>query len=78
MPETSIHGFHVIYEDHDYPGIRYLRDDLDQREAKVFFDQARQRGSAQFESDGELNFTLAYHDGEYALSRRSGGGGGFF
>jgi hypothetical protein len=71
MPEkTNVHGFTVNYETNAYEGIRYLRDDLDFEEARVFFDQARLRGFAQFEDDQDRQYTLYYRDGIYTLARR--------
>lgn len=70
MQKTTIHGFSVSYEDNAAGGISHLRDDLDYNETKVFFDQARARGSAQFEDDEERQFTLTYQNGAYVLIRR--------
>lgn len=70
MQKTTIHGFSVNYEDNASGGVSHLRDDLDYNEAKVFFDQARTRGSAQFEDDEERQFTLACQNGAYTLIRR--------
>lgn len=69
---TTIHGCRVTYEQNAYDGIRYLRDDLETNEAKVFFDQAHLKGSAQFEDDAERQFTLLYDRGAaaYVLVRR--------
>lgn len=65
-----IHGFTVIFEQNAIEGIRYLRDDLDFNEARVFFDQARTKGSAQFEDDQDRQYTLFYKGGSYTLVRR--------
>lgn len=71
MPlKTIVHGFPVIYEENALAGISYLRDDLDYQEARVFFDQARQRGSANFEDDNDRQYTLSYKNGIYNLVRR--------
>lgn len=71
MPEkTFIHGFPVTYEENAEPGVRHLREDLDADEARVFFDQARLRGSAAFEDDGDRQFTLFHRAGAYILARR--------
>jgi len=71
MPEkTNIHGFNVIFEENAAEGVRYLRDDLDFEEARVFFDQARSRGSAEFEDDEDRQYTLFYRDNIYTLARR--------
>ena len=71
MPEkTIIHGYPVTHEKDVYEGVSYLRDDLDSSEAKVFFDQARARGSANFEDDEDRQFTLVYQNGVYNLIRR--------
>lgn len=68
--KTSVHGFTVAFEENVREGINYLRDDLDINEAKVFFDQARVRGSAQFEDDEDRQYTLFYQNGAYTLARR--------
>lgn len=70
ITKTTIHGFGVAYEENAREGIQYLRDDLDAREASVFFDQARQRGSAEFEDDEDRQYTLIYQNGSYVLTRR--------
>lgn len=70
MEKTTIHGFGVYYEKDAYAGITHLRDDLDFAEARVFFDQARSRGSANFEDDEDRQFTLSYRGGVYTLLRR--------
>jgi len=71
MPlKTIVHGFPLIYEENAKGGVIYLRDDLDFQEARVFFDQARQRGVAQFEDDADHQYTLSYKNGIYNLVRR--------
>lgn len=71
IPEkTIIHGHHVAYEKDAYEGVRYLKNDLDHKEAEVFFSQARMRGSVMFEDDKDRQFTLTYKDGVYSLTRR--------
>ncbi len=57
-------------EENAREGIGHLRDDLDSEEARVFFDQARQRGSAEFEDDEGRQYTLIYQNGSYILTRR--------
>jgi len=72
MNETYVHGFKVKYEDNAHNGLVYLRDHLDLKEAKVFFDQARIKKSAQFEDEYDKNYTLVYNpDRTYTLIRRS-------
>ena len=68
--KTSIRGRKVIYEKRAAKGIDYLRNDLDSAEARVFFDQARMRGSAPFEDDNDRQFTLIYKSSTYFLKRR--------
>lgn len=68
--KTSVHGFAVSFEENAREGINYLREDLDLNEAKVFFDQARVRGSAQFEDDEDRQYTLFYQSIGYVLARR--------
>lgn len=74
IEKIFIHGFPVKYEKEDNVanGVKYLRDDLQREEALVFFDGARMRGSAQFETDTEEQYTLTYaKDGSYTLIRRA-------
>lgn len=68
--KTDVHGFSVAYEQNALEGIRYLRDDLDFNEAKVFFDQARTKGIAEFEDDEDRQYTLFYKGESYTLVRR--------
>ena len=71
MKQISIHGYRTEYEDEDYNGVRYLLQDLQYEEVKVFFEQTRLHRSAQFEDDFEGQYTLDYNpDGTYALSSR--------
>lgn len=68
--ETSVHGFSTVYDENAYVGIEHLKDDLDYEEARVFFDQARQRGSAPFEDDDDRQYLLTHKNGKYFLKRR--------
>ena len=67
---AAVHGKKVAYEKNAYEGVKYLRDDLDSREAMVFFGAARRAGSAPFEDDDDRQFTLIYKSGTYTLIRR--------
>lgn len=68
--KINVHGFSVDCETNALEGARHLRDDLDFREAAVFFDQSRQKGSAPFEDDEDRQYTLFYKNGVYTLVRR--------
>ncbi len=68
--KTNVHGFPVTYEENAVEGVRYLRDDLDFEEARVFFDQARAKGFSQFEDDEDRQYSLFYQGGSYTLTRR--------
>lgn len=68
--KTTVHGYTVAYEENASPGTEHLRDDLSYAEAEVFFDQARSKGSAEFEDDEDRQFTLIYQNGSYVLVRR--------
>lgn len=73
LQKTTVHGYYVKYEQEDRVegGLRYLRDDLRREETMVFFDQAKAKSSAQFETDAEEQYTLTYStDGYYTLIRR--------
>lgn len=71
MKEIYIRNFKVGFEEDAINGVRYLLYDLDRDEAKVFFDQARQRKSAEFEDDKEGQYNLLYNpNGSYTLTKR--------
>lgn len=70
IKDIRLHGFRIQYEENAYDGIKYLRDELQLVEAKVFFDQARMKKFAEFEDRHDRQFTLTYHDGIYMLIRR--------
>jgi hypothetical protein len=61
MKEIYIHGLKVKYEDNERTGINYLLYDLDAKEAKVFFNEAKRNKYAEFEDDKEGQFTLSYN-----------------
>lgn len=72
----NIHGFTVTGDDAASKGMDYLDVDLQSEEARVFFNQARQTGSAKFEDDEERNFTLKYdrRTGHYSIEKRKASG----
>lgn len=70
IQKASIHGFPIVYDEKTKAGMEYLRDDLDFTEARVFFDAARAKGSANFEDDNDRQFTLAYQKGVFILMMR--------
>jgi len=71
IKKETIHGFWVTFEEELRDGVRYLRDDLQYKEAKTLFDAARLNGSAEFEDDYDRDWSLIYNrDGTYTLIRR--------
>lgn len=71
MKETYIHGYKVKYEDTAKSGADYLLYSLDLSEVKIFFDQARNKGKADFENNQGTNFTLDHNpDATYTIIRR--------
>ena len=62
-------GFYLNYPNTDeaYRVIKYLRDDLSNDETKVFFNQARVKGSAAFEDERERKYRIVYKSGTYSL-----------
>lgn len=67
--KTTIQGHVVSYEQNASRGIRYLTQMIDPKEAKVFFDQAYSRGSADFEDQMGVNYRLTLSGPEYQLIR---------
>jgi len=71
LSKTLVHGFKTYYSNDIKTGIDYLRYDLDYSEAKVFFNQARIYGRANFEDDDDRQYVLIYNsDGSYTLKKR--------
>lgn len=72
IKKEQIHGYWLIFEEELRDGVRYLRDDLQQKEAKTLFDAARLTGTAEFEDDQDRDWSLTYNrqDGTYTLIRR--------
>lgn len=70
--KERIYGFWLEFEEELRDGVRYLRDDLQYKEAKTLFDAARLRGEAEFEDDQDRDWTLIYNRqaGNYTLIRR--------
>ena len=65
--KTMIYGHTVEYEQNVSKGIRFLTRELDAQEAKVFFDQAYNHGSAVFEDHADCKYKLVHHGAEYQL-----------
>jgi len=67
-------GQYVKYDDQEENinyGINYLSYDLSPEESKVFFNEAKTKGQAQFEDHYHRNFTLIYNnDYTYTLLSR--------
>lgn len=70
VKKTTVHSFTVEYEEEAKEAIHFLQDELDYEEAKVFFDQAKLKRSAEFEDKYRHNYTLTYANGIYVLTRR--------
>jgi len=65
--KTTIKGHIVEHDDSVKAGIRYLIYEIDAEQAKVFFDQAYNHGSASFEDHMGYKFKLVHHGSEYQL-----------
>lgn len=67
----DVHGFTVLGDDAVDEGVSFLDFSLGYPEAKVFFDQARARGKAQFQDSQRRDYTLKYNgDGTYTVLKR--------
>jgi hypothetical protein len=67
--KTIIHGHTVEYDEKTSAGLRYLSRELDDEEAKVFFDEAYNYGHAVFEDHFGYKFKIIHHGGEYQLAK---------
>jgi len=74
VQKIYIGGYYVKYDDQERNisyGVYYLQYDLNAEELRVFLDQARSKGQAEFEDRAGRNFTLMYNnDGTYTLLSR--------
>ena len=71
----DVHGHKVLGDKKARDGINYLDHRLDYKEADVFFERARIKGSVQFEDDKGRNFTLKRNsDGTYTVEKRKSSG----
>lgn len=67
--KSTIHGRSVSTGADDDESRRYLRE-LDNDEAKVIFDQAKRRGTAEFEvrrNGTRENYSAGYKNGKYTV-----------
>ena len=65
--KIMIWGHTVSYDDSLHQGIYFLTHIINAQEAKVFFDEAFNYGSATFEDRMGYKFKLVHHGGEYQL-----------
>ncbi|MDI6739489.1 MAG: hypothetical protein QME74_03900, partial [Candidatus Edwardsbacteria bacterium] len=72
LHKQDVHGYQVYFEDDAKYGVEYLDHRIDYREAKVFFETAKNRGAAEFEDGEGRDFTLTYNrgPGNYTVARR--------
>lgn len=68
----NIDGRKVYYDAEHSGGMDYLMRHLDRKETKVFFDEAKRKGKANFEDGMGKNYTLDRNgDGTYTIVKRS-------
>ena len=65
--KVIINGHTVSYDDSLHAGIYFLTHIINAQEAKVFFDEAYNKGYAVFEDRLGYKFKLVHHGGEYQL-----------
>jgi hypothetical protein len=65
--KTTINGHIVSHDESVNAGIRYLLHLIEEKESRVFFDQAYSHGFAYFEDQMGYNYKLIHHGSEYQL-----------
>lgn len=77
--KRSIHGFPTYYADDAKEGANFLDYSLKYAEVKVFYQEAKAHGAADFEDAHDRNFTLQYNSGQgnYTITLRKEGSGWF-
>jgi hypothetical protein len=72
--EINLHGFNLKYDGETAQmGVHYLKDKIDESEAKAFFDEARHsyEAKAHFKDSHGYNFTLVFDGGNnYTVRQR--------
>ncbi len=73
LKSTKVYIYKIEYDEKDYDGVKYLRDDLQPDESSVFFEQAKLKGEAHFEDDYDRQWALKYNRSSvsYLLERRA-------
>lgn len=67
--KTTIQGHIVSYDESANEGAYYLSMRINPQEAKVFFDEAFNQGSALFEDHMGYKYKLIYSGGEFQLTK---------
>ncbi len=71
MQKTEIHSHSVFYDPADIYGHEYLCQKLDEKAAQVLFLQAKEHGSAAFQTAGGHDYSLVHNsDGTYTIAKR--------
>jgi hypothetical protein len=77
MASIQVHGHHVEYDPHDpnhmdhHDGLDHLTHRIDKDEAEVLFRQAKEHGSAQFETQLGKNYTVVHNpNGTFTVAKR--------
>jgi hypothetical protein len=65
--KTTIYGHIVSHDESVSQGIYFLARIINAQEAKVFFDEAYNYGSAVFQDRMGYKYKLIHHGGEYQL-----------
>lgn len=65
--KMSFNGHIIAYDSNAQEGMRYLTHRISAQEAKVFFDEAYNYGSAVFEDHFGYKYKLIHHGAEYQL-----------
>ena len=67
MAKDTIFGHVVSHDDSVGQGWYYLARQINQAEAKVFFDEAYNKGSAEFQDHMGYKYKIVHNNGEYDL-----------
>ncbi|MFA6253040.1 MAG: hypothetical protein WCV69_02115 [Patescibacteria group bacterium] len=75
----DVHGHKVYSEEDAKDGVNYLEYNIQIEECRVFFEQAKAKGSAPFEDGKGHNYTLLYKkDDTYWVYKRGADSSGWF
>ena len=69
--EIDLHGHSLMHDDNDHHGYEYLAHKIGADESKMFFQQAKEHGSAEFKTNLNKDYILTHNsNGTYTVAKK--------